>query len=139
MHCLLIENDICKQSDGEELYNQTNEKTKTNLTNILQAYTTETNLYNIAKFDIRTFIDDSQTQLKGNFNYAVSLYTEETIKRFVETYTEILKQLATLVNNSQRQENIKIADLKYLSIEQYNQITNSHSQPSPLHSITACN
>ena len=111
------------QNFGTEFYNQTN-----NIANLLQPYTTTTSLYNIAKFDISTFIDDSQIKLRGSFNYAVSLYNEETISGFIETYTEILKQLGRLANNNERQEQTKIEDLSYLNQGQYNQIIYTWNQ-----------
>ncbi|WP_375331669.1 non-ribosomal peptide synthase/polyketide synthase [Candidatus Tisiphia endosymbiont of Temnostethus pusillus] len=113
------------QSFGNELYSQEDEQQETYLANILQTHTTGTSLYNVAKFDISTFIDDSEVCLKGSFNYATSLYSEETINGFIKTYTEILKQLATLLNNSQRQAHSKIADLNYLDQQQYQQIINN--------------
>ena len=98
-----------------------NQQKDTDLAHLLQPYTGP-NLYNIAKFDISALIDDSQATLKGNFNYAESLYTEETISGLIGTYTEILKQLARLANNGQKQEQTKIDDISYLSQEQYHKI-----------------
>jgi non-ribosomal peptide synthetase component F len=107
------------QSFGSEL-NQTNDQTDTNLSQLLSEYIRGTGFYSIAKLDISIYIDDSQVCLKGNVNYAVNLYTETTIKGFIETYTEILKQFIGLAKNSQEQA--KITDLNYLNQEQYNQI-----------------
>ncbi|WP_341758826.1 non-ribosomal peptide synthetase/type I polyketide synthase [Candidatus Tisiphia endosymbiont of Ptychoptera albimana] len=83
---------------------------------LLQGYVSDTNLYNVAKFDIETFIDDSQEILRGGFNYAVSLYTEETINRLKDTYLEIVKQ----ISNCQVEE--KISDIGYLNKEEYERI-----------------
>ena len=49
----------------------------------IKGYKTNTSLYNVAKFDLSTFIDDSQDKLTGVFNYATSLYKEDTINRFI--------------------------------------------------------
>ncbi|CAG2169614.1 unnamed protein product, partial [Oppiella nova] len=103
------------QRFGAELYNKAE-------TNLLQEYITESSLYNIAKFDISTFIDDSEIALKGGFNYAVNLYTEATINRFVETYVGILTQLAEIAYDKQRQNTIRVIELSYLNLEQYQQI-----------------
>ena len=109
------------QSFGGVMQDHANQQKDTDLAHLLQPYTGP-NLYNIAKFDISALIDDSQATLKGNFNYAESLYTEETISGLIGTYTEILKQLARLANNGQKQEQTKIDDISYLSQEQYHKI-----------------
>src|SRR6185437_2224426 len=50
--------------------------------------------YKIAKFDITTFIDDSQGTLKGAFNYATNLFRQETISQMIKTFEHILGQIA---------------------------------------------
>ena len=67
--------------------------------NILLPYNEKDIKYNITKFDIETFIDDSDEILRGSFNYRVSLYKKSTIKRFIDTYTHILKQVAQITNS----------------------------------------
>ncbi len=71
----------------------------------------------IAKFDIETFIDDgcSSGVLKGSFNYRLNLYKEDTIKRFIDTYKEILSQVAEALTNNDSKDNFRIADLIYLT------------------------
>ena len=71
--------------------------------------------YNVAKFDLETFIDDSDINglLRGVFSYRVSLYKEDSIKRFIDTYITILKQISGLVEG----DNIKLQELSYLSRE----------------------
>jgi hypothetical protein len=61
---------------------------------ILAPYITDTSFYNIAKFDLSTSIDDRGERLKGSFNYAISLYNEDTISGFSKTYQIILKQIS---------------------------------------------
>jgi amino acid adenylation domain-containing protein/non-ribosomal peptide synthase protein (TIGR01720 family) len=87
------------------------------LSGILEPYS-ESNFYQIAKFDISTFIDDSEERLSGIFNYAVGLYREETIAGFVESYLEILKQIAESHQETQKM----ISDLEYLSESQYKKV-----------------
>ncbi len=102
-------------------FNQSREyAAETDLNKLLKPYN-ESNLYKIAKFDISTLIDDSGSELKGIFNYAESLYTEETITGYVETYTHILKQLSLLIEN----ENFEVAiisDLNYLNQARYKEV-----------------
>ncbi|HJK86029.1 MAG TPA: amino acid adenylation domain-containing protein [Candidatus Megaira endosymbiont of Stentor roeselii] len=105
------------QSFGNKL-NQNGEKDI-----ILKPYTSNNNLHNISKFDISTFIDDSEGQLRGVFEYSTSLYTEGSIRRFVDTYIQILQQLSEL-----DQIEKKICDLNYLTKTQYKEIIYSWSQ-----------
>ncbi|NBQ85843.1 MAG: hypothetical protein EBU03_06965, partial [Methylophilaceae bacterium] len=80
-----------------------------------------------------TFIDDSHDKLQGSFNYATSLYNEETIIRLLETYTKILKQLAELTNNRQKQEQVRIENLTYLNQDQHTQIVNTWNETDKLY------
>ncbi|HVT63154.1 MAG TPA: amino acid adenylation domain-containing protein, partial [Legionellaceae bacterium] len=70
-------------------------------------------LYAVSKFDLSTFFDDTYIQLTGYFNYATSLYKEDTIHRLIETYILILEQMIEKVDFS-------IDVLNYLSPETYN-------------------
>ena len=116
------------QNFGGVLQSQIYKQKDTDFTQLLQPYTAGASLYNIAKFDMSTFIDDSEITLKGSFNYAVSLYTRETIVGFIETYIQILRQLASLAHNRQKQEQTKICDITYLTHEQYHKIIESWNE-----------
>jgi len=89
---------------------------------LLQVYKEAMTLYDVAKFDFTTVINDSENKLTGFFNYAISLYTKETVKGFIETYKQILIQLSELDYNTDKQKQCKIADLRYLSNENYNKL-----------------
>ena len=71
-------------------------------------------LFNIAKYDLSLFIDDREDVLRGEMNYAVSLYNEETIARFIATYQLIISQLIDFKG--------KILNIKYLTALQYDVI-----------------
>ncbi|MHB9147923.1 MAG: non-ribosomal peptide synthetase [Candidatus Amoebophilus sp.] len=107
------------QSFGGNVNFLTGETDEHNLARLLTPYTPEDSLYQIAKFDIGTFIDDGGEKLRGVFNYATSLYNESTIRGFIEVYVEILKQLGSLVVNAEKGKEIKIADLSYINEKQY--------------------
>jgi amino acid adenylation domain-containing protein/non-ribosomal peptide synthase protein (TIGR01720 family) len=49
--------------------------------------------YAIAKFDLSCFIDDSQAQICGTFNFATALYQQSTIERMISHYLLILQQM----------------------------------------------
>jgi len=87
----------------------------------------DNNNYSIAKFDLTCFVDDSQDKLQGSFNYATSLYKEETIQRLVESYQSILSILV------QNQETL-IKDYTLLSVQDYQTIIydwNKTDKPYP--------
>ena len=79
--------------------------------NILLPYDKERVKYNIAKFDMETFIDDSEEILRGNINYRISLYKESTIKRLMNTYVHILQQVSQVSNNKE----LSLANISYLN------------------------
>ena len=113
------------QSFGGMLYNKENKSTDnidTDLFNVLHGHQTASSIFNVTKFDTALFIDDSQLQLRGLFNYAVSLYAEETISQYVKTYTNILYQLAMLSKNRLKQGQTKIKNINYLDQKQYDKI-----------------
>jgi amino acid adenylation domain-containing protein len=113
------------QSFGGNLKSVASEKEEHKLAELLKPYTPENSLYQVAKFDLKTFIDDGGEKLSGVFNYATSLYNEATIHGFMEVYLEILKQLGSLASHVEKGKEIKIADLCYISDKQYELITNT--------------
>ncbi|WP_425390980.1 amino acid adenylation domain-containing protein [Ekhidna sp.] len=50
--------------------------------------------YEVEKFDLSIFIDDSGEKLEGTISYATSLFHKDTIVRLVNHYTYLLSQLA---------------------------------------------
>ncbi|NDB85386.1 MAG: hypothetical protein EB127_22185, partial [Alphaproteobacteria bacterium] len=104
---------------------------------ILAPYITDTSFYNIAKFDLSTSIDDRGGRLKGSFNYAISLYNEDTISGFSRTYQIILNQISSLASDASKQGALRISDLSYLPKEEYKKIIydwNATDKPYPNHS-----
>jgi amino acid adenylation domain-containing protein len=89
--------------------------------------------HKVALFDLAVMIDDQKQKLKGVFNYATSLFTQETIKRFVSTYQLILKQFAKLTE--QLNKNSKVSSLQYLDDEEFSKVmrlwnTKTYSYPT---------
>lgn len=91
-------------------------------TRLFKFYNTKQNLYNIAKFDVTTIMDDTDLCLKGVMNYAVSLFHETTIRHFIETYSNILSLLAGFSKTSLQQINVKLRDLNCLNEDLNNKI-----------------
>lgn len=65
-------------------------------------------LYSPAKFDLSLFIDDSQSVIQGNFNYALSLFEECTIERIADKYQQVLQ---FFINDSSR----RVSEINLLS------------------------
>lgn len=103
------------ESFGGDIGVQGMRSSSNNFHGILKKYNPNENLYSISKFDLSTVVDDSQACLRGIFTYAKSLYTNETIENFVETYIEILNQFASLANDKEKQVREKIYILRYLN------------------------
>ena len=73
------------------------------------------NHYRIAKFDLSLFIDDSHDKFKCTFNYAISLFNSDTIKRLSEHYSRILEAIVS-------EQNILLSDIQLLSTTEYNKM-----------------
>lgn len=73
--------------------------------------------FGVAKFDIMTMIDDSGECIEGTFNYATALFEENTIKSYINSYIQILKQFANL--NDQAQSSILLKEIQLLDTNTY--------------------
>jgi amino acid adenylation domain-containing protein len=51
--------------------------------------------YEVEKFDLSIFVDDSQDEIRGQVVYAKGLFLPETIERFVSHYIHLLAQLTS--------------------------------------------
>ena len=49
--------------------------------------------YEVEKFDLSIYIDDSQKELTGQISYATALFHKDTIERLIRHYTYLLEQL----------------------------------------------
>ena len=82
-------------------------------------------MYSPAKFDLSLFMDEGQKKILGCFNYAESLFHEETIKNYVSIFLQLLKEFVLLKNNYSSSE-FKIKQLNYLPVDQMNYIYNQN-------------
>ena len=89
---------------------------------MLSPYMTATSSYNIAKFDLSVFFDDSQVQLRGSFNFALSIFQESTIRQYLKTYIEILRQFSRLSYDQNSLNRLSVADLKYLNSDERTEV-----------------
>ncbi|MGR5066707.1 non-ribosomal peptide synthetase, partial [Photobacterium sp. DNB22_13_2] len=64
-----------------------------------------------AKFDLSLVLDDSRPALRGQFNYATSLFSPDTIARMAKMYPQILAQLTEGAV-------MKLADVELLNDEE---------------------
>ncbi|MCQ9642133.1 amino acid adenylation domain-containing protein, partial [Chryseobacterium sp. WG14] len=77
--------------------------------------------YQAAKFDLTTMIDDGEENIRGMFNYAVSLFNGDTIIKLKDTYVWLLEQLARM--SDAEAKNTRINDLRLLEENDYKKIT----------------
>ncbi|WP_392562287.1 amino acid adenylation domain-containing protein [Orbus sturtevantii] len=96
---------------------------KTGSQSLFTPYQTNSSQYNIAKFDLSTMLDDSQTVISGNFNYATALFNAETVKGYIDVYCYILQQLSDLVAQKK-----SIKQVRYLDDNNYNLLINQWNQ-----------
>lgn len=75
----------------------------------MSEYFPTTTNYSSAKFDLSATMKEHPGGLKGNFNYATSLFYESTIRGFSTTYKHILQQVSRLSAS-------EAFDISYLSI-----------------------
>jgi len=99
------------------------DRTHDHLSSIMEPYDRELRLFQVAYFDITTFIDDSKEKLEGRFNYATALFHRETISQYIITFEHILRQF---VNSNCRKT--KIAELSYINEQDYDCIINNWNQ-----------
>jgi amino acid adenylation domain-containing protein len=92
------------------------------ISKLMEPYDTSIGIHKTAKFDISTFIYDSEDVLKGSFNYATSLYEEKTICKYIQTYIQILECIGEGVCNDYKYNKSKIKDIEYLGKEEYERI-----------------
>lgn len=92
---------------------------KTEAMQLFDKYEPSDELYEIAKFDLSTFIDDSGPELTGVFNYATEIFTSSTVSGFLKTFLKIVKQFVQLATNPELQQSLRIADVTYLEEEDY--------------------
>ena len=84
----------------------------------------------VAKHDLSIFIDDSHACLEVFLNYATSLFREDTIASFAETYSELLRQFAALAHDTSARWHLRLSHLRYLSAERYRAIVEEAHVPT---------
>lgn len=91
------------------------------LADFLTPYKVESELgFQVAKFDLTTMLDDNGRCISGFFNYATSLFDEQTIVSYIKTYQIILGYLAKLTDKEVSTK--KISEIALLSDDDYQQI-----------------
>lgn len=85
-----------------------------------------------AIFDILTILDDSLPEITGYFNYATSIFSESTIREYINTYQLILNEFSNVLSVN----NFNLADINYISHDYYIQLTQHSSTPIPLDNTT---
>ncbi len=90
---------------------------------VIEVYEHEEN-YNVAKFDLTTTWDDSETCLKCKFNYRTSLFNKNTIEKYIDRYKEILHKLSGLNEESTAHVNIsQLIQTSHLTFKEPEELT----------------
>ncbi|MCV9934719.1 amino acid adenylation domain-containing protein, partial [Flavobacterium sp. LS1R47] len=92
----------------------TSERTSNNQKNYLRPFQVE-DVYEVAKFDLSIFIDDSEEELAGGISYATSLFDKETIVRLIDHYVHLLEELTKAPNRAYN-------EISLLTSVEYNQL-----------------
>ena len=73
-------------------------------------------IYNPAKFDLSTILEDNGSIISGIFNYATSIFRESSICTFIATYKNILSRLVSVYKE------VTVGKLQYLNSEELDTI-----------------
>ncbi|MGA8165634.1 MAG: condensation domain-containing protein, partial [Waddliaceae bacterium] len=114
------------QSFGSQLEDQIylwRELDVVHLANVIKPYDRELSLFQVAYFDLTTFINDSKEELEGRFNYATALFDRKTIEGYVATYENILRQIVE-IDCSQAH----LSNLTLITRTEFNTIVNEWNQ-----------
>lgn len=76
---------------------------------LFQQYQPTHQEYSIAKFDLNATVTNMKSGLRVNFNYATSLFKEDTIVGFMHTYRHLLRQLSQLSGNTSDDVQVSLA------------------------------
>lgn len=77
-------------------------------------------LRNPAKFDLSLYLDDSGEDIYGNFNFATSLFNDDTIQRIADVYSWVLKSFAANPNQALGQIDVLSPTEREQLFEQWN-------------------
>lgn len=99
--------------DNYESRNKTNKKVQTEY---LKPYKIE-DAYEVEKFDLSVFIDDTGDEITGIMSYTLALFKSESIERLMDHYVCLLQELTASPDKSYDQISI-------LGKEEYNKIIN---------------
>ena len=86
--------------------------------------------YNVEKFDLSLFFDDSQKEIKGVFGYATSLFSSETIDRLISSFTYLLETLVVAPTKSY--DALSLLDPDAYNKLAYEKNVENHRYPSAL-------
>ncbi len=87
----------------------------------------------VARYDLSLFIDDSESCIKGRFNYALSLFDHSTIEHYVSLYIQSLKNIVASPKKALSKQHL-ITDYDKEIVYQYQNtlgsVSSQHSLPT---------
>nr|P25464.1 RecName: Full=N-(5-amino-5-carboxypentanoyl)-L-cysteinyl-D-valine synthase; AltName: Full=Delta-(L-alpha-aminoadipyl)-L-cysteinyl-D-valine synthetase; Short=ACV synthetase; Short=ACVS [Hapsidospora chrysogena] len=91
---LHVQHDPSRHPLLQAVFNWENVPANVHEEQLLQEYKPPSPLPSAAKFDLNVTVKESVNSLNVNFNYPTSLFEEETVQGFMETFHLLLRQLA---------------------------------------------
>jgi non-ribosomal peptide synthetase component F len=126
---------FCVQKFGT----QWEEEIKQNFYKIGSHYRSESDVYNPARYDITTFINDSDIKLEGIFTIATSILGKQTADNFIKTYKTILQQFAELSTSKTPSTTFKVQDIKFIDSNDFKGLLHRNFIPGKDQAHTAQN
>jgi tyrocidine synthetase-3 len=92
-------------------------------------------LYSPAKYDLSLFLSDQQEVIKGEFNYASSLFDESTIERTFNLFKNVLKALVTNKEQPINEVNLLSSKERNLLVSEWNQTSAFYPTDKTFHEL----
>ncbi|NOU19052.1 MAG: amino acid adenylation domain-containing protein [Bacteroidales bacterium] len=118
---------------GVQNFMNTN-KTSDQQKNYLRPLQTES-VYEIEKFDLSIFIDDSLEEITGQISYATSLFCKETIERLIAHYKYLLTLLVESPEMSYNRIGLLDQDEYQRIVYQWNKTENDYPKDCTIHQL----
>jgi amino acid adenylation domain-containing protein len=92
-------------------------------------------LFRSAKYDLSLFVDDAQSEICGQFNYAISLFDEAAIERMMRMYQRVLQSFVQNQQQSIAQIDVTSAQERHTLLHTWNQTDAPYPQDQTLHQL----
>jgi len=87
-----------------------------------ERYALQEGAYSPAKFDLNVFLSDGEAQISGGFNYAIALFSEQRIVRFVNTYINVLQRFVAEFDQQSGNNTLALSNIDALTDQERQQL-----------------